>query len=86
MILRDYQQETVDNVDRIFADGKRFAGVVLPTGAGKSFVAMTEMLKNQNGNILQVGDKIMTYILKFNPTDKRIALTVSEPTTDSSAE
>ena len=35
--------------------------------------------QNKNSNILQVGDKIMTYILKFNPTDKRIALTVNEP-------
>lgn len=68
--LRDYQQETVDNVDRIFADGKRFAGVVLPTGAGKSFVAMTEMLKNQNGNILYIApqqeilSQVQRHILK----------------------
>lgn len=27
---------------------------------------------------LQVGDKVDTYILKFNPSDKRIALTVNE--------
>lgn len=36
-------------------------------------------LQNRDGNILQVGDKVMTYIMKFNPTDKRIALTVTEP-------
>ena len=36
-------------------------------------------LQNETKNILQVGDKIQTYILKFNPTDKRIALTVKEP-------
>ena len=35
-------------------------------------------LQNQKECILQVGDKIDTYILKFNPTDKRIALTVNE--------
>lgn len=68
--LRDYQQKTIDNVDRIFADGKRFAGVVLPTGAGKSFVAMTEMLKNQNGNILYIApqqeilNQVQRHILK----------------------
>ena len=39
-------------------------------------------LQNKNSNILQVGDKVMTYILKFNPTDKRIALTVNEPKTE----
>lgn len=68
--LRDYQKETVENVDRIFADGKRFAGVVLPTGAGKSFVAMTEMLKNQNGNIIYIApqqeilNQVQRHILK----------------------
>lgn len=68
--LRDYQQETVENVDRIFEAGKRFAGVVLPTGAGKSFVAMTEMLKNQNGNILYIApqqeilSQVQRHILK----------------------
>ncbi len=36
-------------------------------------------IQNQKDCILQVGDKVETYILKFNPTDKRIALTVSEP-------
>lgn len=32
--------------------------------------------QNTNGCILKVGDKINTTILKFNPTDKRIALSV----------
>ena len=36
-------------------------------------------LVDKDGNILQVGDKVMTYIMKFNPTDKRIALSVTEP-------
>ena len=36
-------------------------------------------LQNQKECILKVGDKVMTYILKFNPSDKRIALTVNEP-------
>ena len=35
-------------------------------------------LQNKKECILQVGDKIDTYILKFNPADKRIALTVNE--------
>ena len=40
-----------------------------------------EMLDHQNNNncILQVGDKITTVILKFNPTDKRISLSVKSP-------
>ena len=69
--LRDYQQEAVDNVDEIYAAGKRFAGVVLPTGAGKSFIAMTEMLKNQNGNIIYIApqqeilNQVQRHILKY---------------------
>lgn len=41
-----------------------------------------ELLEYQNINscILKVGDKINTTILKFNPTDKRIALSVRENT------
>ena len=35
-------------------------------------------LQNEKDTILQVGDKIDTYVLKFNPADKRIALTVKE--------
>ena len=38
-----------------------------------------EELQNKQDCLLKVGDKVMTYILKFNPTDKRIALTVNEP-------
>ena len=34
--------------------------------------------QNDSKNILHVGDKISTYILKFNPADKRIALSIHE--------
>lgn len=44
--LRDYQQSAVNNVERIF-ETHRFASVILPTGAGKSFVALAELLKMQ---------------------------------------
>lgn len=37
-------------------------------------------IQNQKDCILKVGDKIDTYILKFNPTDKRISLTVNNET------
>ncbi len=42
--LKDYQQRACDNVDKIFKDNK-FAQVILPTGAGKSFVALVQMQK-----------------------------------------
>ena len=34
--------------------------------------------QNENKNILQVGDKIKTHIIKFNPADRRIALSIHE--------
>ena len=43
--LLDHQLESVSGVDSIYEEGYRFAGVKLPTGGGKSFVAMMEMLK-----------------------------------------
>ncbi len=43
--LLNHQSEAVSGVDLIYNDGNRFAGVKLPTGGGKSFVAMMEILK-----------------------------------------
>ena len=43
-------------------------------------------VQNETKKILQAGDKIETYILKFNPSDKRIALTVKEPTEETPKE
>lgn len=37
-------------------------------------------LQDKTGNILNVGDKIDTYILRFNPEDKRISLTINSET------
>jgi len=34
--------------------------------------------QNDNKNILQVGDTIKTFIIKFNPADRRIALSIHE--------
>ena len=42
--LKDYQQRAYNHVDKIFND-KKFAQVILPTGAGKSFVALAQMQK-----------------------------------------
>lgn len=67
--LRDFQKEAIDEIERIYND-KRFAGVVLPTGAGKSFVAITEMLKFKNKNIvyfapqIEILNQIQKHIIK----------------------
>ena len=38
--------------------------------------------QNENKNILQVGDKIKTHIIKFNPSDRRIALSIHQQVSD----
>lgn len=77
--LRDYQFQTVNNIKSLYESGKRFAGVVLPTGAGKSFVAMTTMLDYSNGNIVyfapnneilrQIQRHIIRYIINYNKSN-----------------
>ena len=42
--LKTYQQKAFNNVSKIFENNK-FAQVILPTGAGKSFVALEQMIK-----------------------------------------
>ena len=44
IVLKEYQQRAVDNLDKIL-ENKKFASVILPTGAGKTFVEIAEMLK-----------------------------------------
>ena len=73
--LRDYQQLAVDKVNEIF-ETKNFAGVVLPTGAGKSFVAIAEMLSHKDQNIIyyapnreilrQLQKHILKHVLNIN--------------------
>lgn len=55
--LRDYQLRIKNDVDRIYNDGRRFAGVVLPTGGGKSFIAMAEMLERKDSNIVYIAPR-----------------------------
>ena len=68
--LRPYQQEAVDRTDEILTEN-RFASVILPTGAGKSFVALTELMKYQNKEILylapqnEIIEQMKDYIIKY---------------------
>lgn len=86
--LRDYQYDTLQNIDEIYKT-KRFAGMILPTGAGKSFVAMAEMMKFKNSNIvfiapqnailLQFQKHIVKNILKRDDVaDKDLSKTIEE--------
>lgn len=68
--LKSYQETAVRNIDRIF-ENKQFAATILPTGAGKSFVALTEMLNYKNKEILylapsnEILDQIENYIIEY---------------------
>ena len=42
--LRDYQQDAVNKADEIYKE-KKYASIILPTGGGKTYVALTEMLQ-----------------------------------------
>lgn len=72
--LKDYQARAYNNVNKIFEDEK-FAQVILPTGAGKSFVALAQMNKyakeHQNEKMLylapqeEILNQIKNYIVKY---------------------
>ena len=72
--LKDYQQRAYDNINKIFEDEK-FAQVILPTGAGKSFVALAQMqqyaLTHPNEKMLylapqdEILNQIKNYIVKY---------------------
>ena len=42
--LREYQQDAIDKTEKLYEE-KRYASVILPTGGGKTYVALTEMLQ-----------------------------------------
>ena len=68
--LRPYQQRAVEKVDEIFKD-ERFASVILPTGAGKSFVALTQLLEHKDEEMLylapqnEILEQMKNYIIKY---------------------
>lgn len=69
----DKREGTITRIKHFGAFVEIFPGV-------EALLPHSELLEYQNTNacILQVGDKINTVILKFNPTDKRIALSVKD--------
>lgn len=73
-----------DKVEGTITRIKHFGAFVEVFPGVEALLPHTEVvdLQNQKECILQVGDKIDTYILKFNPTDKRIALTVDPSKVD----
>lgn len=68
--LKDYQLKTVKNINKILTK-KQFAATILPTGAGKSFVALAEMLQYKNSPILylapsnEIIEQMKDYIIEY---------------------
>lgn len=73
-----------DKVEGVITRIKNFGAFVEVFPGVEALLPHSELaeLQNNGKDILNVGDKIETYILKFNPTDKRISLTVKMPTDD----
>ena len=46
--LREHQEPMASRIDELYSEGKNFAGVVLATGGGKSFIAMDQIIKFAN--------------------------------------
>jgi len=69
-----------DKVEGTVTRLKHFGAFVEVYPGVEALLPHNEVVDYQNDSktILQVGDKISTYILKFNPADKRIALSVHE--------
>lgn len=70
-----------DEVEGTITRIKHFGAFVEVFPGVEALLPHAEMseLQNEGKDILQPGDKIKTYVLKFNPSDKRIALTVHKP-------
>lgn len=68
--LRPYQQRATDKTNEILQEN-RFASVILPTGGGKSFVALTQLMEHQNEEILylapqnEIVEQMKNYIIKY---------------------
>ena len=68
--LRKYQKRATEKTDEIFEE-KRFASVILPTGGGKSFVALDQLMKHKDEEILylapqnEILEQTKDYIIKY---------------------
>lgn len=69
-----------DKIEGTITRIKHFGAFVEIYPGVEALLPHNELLEYQNANdcILKMGDKINTIILKFNPTDKRIALSLKD--------
>jgi ribosomal protein S1 len=69
-----------DKVEGVVTRLKHFGAFIEVLPGVEALLPHNEVVdyQNETKSIVQVGDKISTYILKFNPSDKRIALSIHE--------
>ena len=85
--LQEHQQDAYNAVQKTYEQGNR-AAVVIPTGCGKSFIALKLMKDNKDKNILflaptiaiknQMYNYIAKYIVGEEPTSERPAKKIAE--------
>ncbi len=82
--LLNHQKQAVTGVDSIYSEGNRFAGVKLPTGGGKSFVAMMEILEAAGNDFASktndgvVNDASIMYVAPTNEILFQIQSNIAE--------
>ena len=75
--LRQYQKHAVKEINKTFKT-RRFTSAILPTGAGKSFVALAEMCQNRNEKMLylapnvEILNQVKRYIRKIYRPEEHI--------------
>ena len=68
--LRPYQQRAKDRANEVLQDNI-FASVILPTGGGKTFVALSQLMEHQNEEILylapqnEILEQMKDYVIKY---------------------
>ena len=68
--LRPYQQTAKENADEILKNN-RFTSLILPTGGGKSFVTLAQLMEHQSEEMLylapqnEILEQIKDYIIKY---------------------
>lgn len=68
--LRPYQQRAKDRANEVLQDNI-FASVILPTGGGKTFVVLSQLMEHQNEEILylapqnEILEQMKDYVIKY---------------------
>jgi len=57
LVLKNYQKDALNNIDNAFLF-KQFTSAIMPTGTGKSFVALAEMYEHKEKQILYLAPNI----------------------------